>query len=107
VVALSLILPLGGVGAQSRTPQSVLMSENERARAMQEQLGYADAVVTGDTIYLSGIVVGFAPGETSPVAAFERATGTSAASWNAQAPVLRISSTSPPTTPTSCRRWRR
>ena len=64
----------GGVAAaQTRTPETVLMSENERGRAGQEQLGYADAVVAGDTIYLSGIVVGKAPDETSLIPGFERA----------------------------------
>jgi enamine deaminase RidA (YjgF/YER057c/UK114 family) len=59
-------------GAQTRTPQSVLMSTNEQARADQEQYGYADAVIAGDTIYLSGIVAGKAPNETSLEPAFER-----------------------------------
>jgi enamine deaminase RidA (YjgF/YER057c/UK114 family) len=59
--------------SQTRTPQTVLMNPNERARASQEQIGYADAVIAGDTIYLSGIVVGQAPGETSLEPAFDRA----------------------------------
>ena len=63
----------GSAVAQTRTPQTVLMSPNERARAGQEQLGYADAVVAGDMIYLSGIVVGKAPNETSLEPGFERA----------------------------------
>jgi enamine deaminase RidA (YjgF/YER057c/UK114 family) len=63
----------GAAAAQTRTPQTVLMSPNERGRAGQEELGYADAVIAGDTIYLSGIVVGKAPGETSLTPAFERA----------------------------------
>jgi len=58
--------------AQTRTPESVLMSTNERARADQQQYGYADAVIAGDMIYLSGIVAGKAPGETSLEPAFER-----------------------------------
>jgi enamine deaminase RidA (YjgF/YER057c/UK114 family) len=49
------------------------MSPNERARASQEQIGYADAVVAGDTIYVSGVVVGQAPGETTLEPGFERA----------------------------------
>ncbi|HZG46776.1 MAG TPA: Rid family hydrolase [Allosphingosinicella sp.] len=63
----------GAAAAQTRTPQTVLMSPNERARAGQEQLGYADAVVAGDMIYLSGIVVGKAPNETSLEPGFDRA----------------------------------
>lgn len=58
--------------AQARTAVTVLMSEDPRGRAEQERYGYADAVIAGDTIYLSGIVVGRAPGETSLIPAFER-----------------------------------
>ena len=48
------------------------MSTNEQARADQEKYGYNDAVIAGDTIYLSGMVAGQAPGETSLVPAYER-----------------------------------
>jgi enamine deaminase RidA (YjgF/YER057c/UK114 family) len=74
VGAVSLVAP-EAAHAQTRTAQTVLMSENERGRAVQEQIGFADAVIAGDTIYLSGIVVGLAPGETSLGPAFERAYG--------------------------------
>jgi len=60
-------------GVQARTDETVLMSTNERARADQERYGYADAVVAGDLIFLSGIVAGQAPGETTLTPAFERA----------------------------------
>jgi enamine deaminase RidA (YjgF/YER057c/UK114 family) len=55
-----------------RQQSTVLMSENEGARAFQEKWGYADAVVAGDTIYLSGIVAGKAPGEDGFEPAYER-----------------------------------
>jgi enamine deaminase RidA (YjgF/YER057c/UK114 family) len=58
--------------AQTRTAQTVLMSTNAQARADQERYGYASAVIAGDTIYLSGMVAGQAPGEKGFVAAFER-----------------------------------
>jgi enamine deaminase RidA (YjgF/YER057c/UK114 family) len=58
--------------AQARNAETVLMSQNERARADQEKYGYNDAVIAGDTIYLSGMVAGQAPGETSLVPAYER-----------------------------------
>lgn len=58
--------------AQARTTETVLMSENERGRADQERYGFSDAVIAGDTIYLSGIVAGRAPGETSLEPGFER-----------------------------------
>ena len=58
--------------AQARQQSTVLMSEDEGERRGQEQWGYADAVVAGDTIYLSGVVVGQREGETLE-AAYERA----------------------------------
>lgn len=42
--------------AAAREADKVLMSENAEARAFQEAVGYADAVIAGDTIYLSGVV---------------------------------------------------
>ena len=59
--------------AQARTADTVLMSENPEGRRGQEQLGYADAVIAGDTIYLSGIVVGRGPQDGNLEAGFERA----------------------------------
>jgi enamine deaminase RidA (YjgF/YER057c/UK114 family) len=58
--------------AQARTQRTVLMSTNPQARADQEKYGYASAVIAGDTIYLSGMVAGQAPGETGFAPAFER-----------------------------------
>ncbi|HYJ82789.1 MAG TPA: Rid family hydrolase [Allosphingosinicella sp.] len=58
--------------AGERQRSTVLMSENEGARKFQEEWGYSDAVVAGDTIYLSGIVVGQRDGE-SLEAAYDRA----------------------------------
>ena len=50
--------------AQPRGGSTVIMSDNPGARAFQERYGFSDAVIAGDTIYLSGVVVGQAPGET-------------------------------------------
>jgi enamine deaminase RidA (YjgF/YER057c/UK114 family) len=66
------IVPAAAAGAGERQRSTVLMSENEAARKFQEQWGYSDAVVTGDTIYLSGIVVGLRQGESDLEAAYER-----------------------------------
>ena len=54
------------------------MSENPQGRKFQEEWGYNDAIVAGDTIYLSGVVVGQRDGETLE-AAFERTYGQIAA----------------------------
>ena len=50
-----------------------LMSEDPENRAFQEKYGYADAVISGDTVTLSGVVVGLAPGEADMVPAYDRA----------------------------------
>ena len=70
---LAVALTPGSALAQARTEQTVLMSANPRERAGQEQYGYASAVIAGDTIYLSGVVAGQAPGETDLVRGYERA----------------------------------
>jgi enamine deaminase RidA (YjgF/YER057c/UK114 family) len=58
--------------AGERQRSTVLMSESEQGRKSQEEWGYNDAIVAGDTIYLSGIVVGLRQGETDLEAAYER-----------------------------------
>ena len=70
--ALALLLVLLPAAAAAQSPDTqVLMSEDEGERRFQEQLGYADAVVAGDMVYLSGVVVGQRDGETLE-AAYER-----------------------------------
>ncbi len=59
--------------AQARRQGTVLMSESEGGRRFQEQWGYSDAVIAGDTIYLSGIVVGLPEGDSDLQAAYDRA----------------------------------
>jgi enamine deaminase RidA (YjgF/YER057c/UK114 family) len=60
--------------AGERQRSTVLMSENPQGRKFQEEWGYSDAIVAGDSIYLSGIVVGQRGGE-SLEAAYERTYG--------------------------------
>ena len=57
--------------AGERQRSTVLMSDDEGSRKFQEEWGYSDAVVAGDTIYLSGIVVGQRQGEAME-AAYDR-----------------------------------
>ena len=62
--AAAVSIPFGGPAeAGARQEANVLMAEDEGERRFQEEWGYADAVVAGDTIYLSGIVVGRRDGE--------------------------------------------
>ncbi|HEV2569729.1 RidA family protein [Sphingomonas sp.] len=64
------------------------MTEHPQGRQNQEDWGYADAVVSGDMIYLSGVVAGQREGETveaSYTRTFERIAGILAragASWD-------------------------
>ncbi len=66
-IALALLILPAAAGAQQ-----VLMSEDEGERRFQQELGYADAIVSGDLIFMSGVVAGQRPGE-SLEAAYERA----------------------------------
>ena len=63
----------GAAHAGARQEAKVLMSEDPADRKFQEEWGYADAVVVGDTVYLSGVVAGTRPGETDLTLAYERA----------------------------------
>ena len=67
------LVPLGfPAEAQTRSTANVLVAESERGRQFQEEYGFSDAITVGDTIYLSGIVAGMAPGETDMKAAYDR-----------------------------------
>lgn len=59
--------------ASAREADQVLMPENPEARAFQEAVGYADAVIAGDMIYLSGVVAGPGKGESDLTPGYERA----------------------------------
>jgi hypothetical protein len=59
--------------AGARQDATVILSDNPQMRQIEEDWGFADAVVAGDTIYLSGVVAGVRPGETDLKLAYERA----------------------------------
>lgn len=59
--------------AGARQQATVLLSEDPEERKFQQDWGYADAIVAGDTIYLSGVVAGLRPGETDLKLPYERA----------------------------------
>jgi len=67
-----LALP-AAASAGSRQQATVLLAEDPDSRQNQQDWGYADAVITGDTIYLSGVVAGLRPGETDLKLPYERA----------------------------------
>ena len=62
-----------GAIAGSRQDAKVFLSEDPQERQFQQDWGYADAIVVGDTVYLSGVVVGLRSGETDLKPAYERA----------------------------------
>jgi enamine deaminase RidA (YjgF/YER057c/UK114 family) len=70
--ALVLLLPSAAHGG-ARQSGTAIMPEDPRARQVQEDWGFSDALLIGDTAYLSGLVAGMAEGETTPEAAYERA----------------------------------
>jgi enamine deaminase RidA (YjgF/YER057c/UK114 family) len=59
--------------AGSRQEAKVFLSDIPELNKIEQQWGFADAVVTGDTIYLSGVVAGLRPGETDLKQPYERA----------------------------------
>jgi len=59
--------------AGARQQATVLLSEDPEGRKIEQEWGFADAVITGDTIYLSGVVAGLRPGETDLKLPYERA----------------------------------
>ena len=69
----ALLLIPAAANAGSRQEAKVFLSDNPAERKFQNEWGYADAVVTGDTIYLSGVVAGLRPGESDLQIAYDRA----------------------------------
>jgi enamine deaminase RidA (YjgF/YER057c/UK114 family) len=73
ILAALLLSPAAAAHARSRQEATVILSDNPEARKIEEEWGFADAVVTGSTIYLSGVVAGLRPGETDLQVAYDRA----------------------------------
>jgi enamine deaminase RidA (YjgF/YER057c/UK114 family) len=59
----------------ARQPENVVVPVQEENRRELEEWGYADAVIDGDRVWLSGVVAGLRPGETmaNQEAAYDRA----------------------------------
>ena len=69
----ALLAPLSAAHAGSRQQATVLLSDDPEERKFEQDWGYADAVVSGDMVYLSGVVAGLRPGETDLKLAYDRA----------------------------------
>ena len=59
--------------AGSRQQATIILPENARQRQLQEQIGWADAVVSNGTVYVSGVPAYLATGETDAEKAYVRA----------------------------------
>jgi enamine deaminase RidA (YjgF/YER057c/UK114 family) len=57
----------------ARQQAQVIMPDNARQRQVQEQIGWADAVVSNGIVYVSGVPAYLAPGETDQEKAYVRA----------------------------------
>ncbi len=51
----------------------IIYSDNARARQMQDQIGWADSVTAGDTVYVSGVVAFRLPADKGLEPAYTRA----------------------------------
>ena len=68
----ALLLP-ATAHAGARQQATILLSDDPGLRKYEDEWGFADAVVSGDTIYLSGVVAGLRRGETDLELPYERA----------------------------------
>ena len=57
----------------ARQQAQVVMPENARQRQIQEQIGWADAIVSNGVVHVSGVPAFLAPGETDAEKAYARA----------------------------------
>ena len=51
----------------------IIYSDNPGVRAYQDKLGWADAVIAGDTVYISGVIAGTRPSDKGLEPAYARA----------------------------------
>ena len=72
-LSLAILLPAAGAWAGARQQAQAVMAADPAELKFQEEWGYASAVVSGDTVTLSGVVAGVRPGETDLRAAYTRA----------------------------------
>jgi enamine deaminase RidA (YjgF/YER057c/UK114 family) len=64
---------LAAAPLHAKDAKDVLMPKDAEALAFQTAVGFAEAVIAGDTVYLSGVVAMPNPGETGGAAAYDRA----------------------------------
>ena len=70
---IALLAVPASAAAGTRQDSKVILSDNPDLNKVEQQWGFADAIVVGDTIYLSGVVAGLRPGETDLKLPYESA----------------------------------
>ena len=70
-LSAAMLLP-GSAFAGARQEAQVFMSPDPEELKFQQEWGYANAVVSGDSVTLSGVVAGLRPGETDLRASYTR-----------------------------------
>lgn len=68
----ALALTPAATSAVHAAPKQTVMPENAGALAFQQQFGFSDAVIHGDTVYLSGVVAGAPPAGANAADHFDR-----------------------------------
>ena len=73
VALLFLAVVTGPLLAGTRQEAKVLMNEDQSMAKLEEEWGFADAIVVGDTVYVSGVVAGIREDESDLKLAYQRA----------------------------------
>ncbi len=73
LLAASGLLLTTSAAAGTRQNATTIMPDDPQMLKFNEDWGYSDAIVVGDTVYLSGYVVNLRRGETDLQAAYARA----------------------------------
>ncbi len=80
ILGLAFLISTGAAAAPPATPPQgyraqaqTILSEDEGGRRGEEEWGYSDAIVAGDTVYVSGVVAGLRPSEKDLEPAYVRA----------------------------------
>ena len=74
LILLAAALP--AVPAAPAPDHQIIYSDNPAVRQTQDRIGWADAVIAGDTIYISGVIAGTRPGDDGLEPAYTRAFDT-------------------------------
>ncbi len=73
VALIAVARPAAAAGPGARAQGHAIVSEDPVGARLEQEWGFSDALVVGDTVYLSGVVAGVRDGETDLQAAYTRA----------------------------------